>query len=163
MPFTSTTAVRGTAMFRRSRLARVALTLTVLSPLAAALAWPRRSRPDLSNWDETRLTRELESFGYRCHKVEADVRVEWGGRSLVQYAGLWAARADDPRPWEEIVSRCCGAPERLWAGQGLVVVKRRHGGAAAPADPEYLEAGPFTFFGDPVELDRIAGRLGLTR
>jgi hypothetical protein len=150
-------------MFRRSRLARVALALTVLSLLAAAFAWRCRSRPDLSNWDEARLTRELESCGYRCYKVEADVQLERGGGSVMQYAGLWAARADDPRPWEEIASRICGDRERLWAGQGLIVVKRRHSAAAAPADPEYLETGPFTFFGDPAELDRIAGRLGLTR
>jgi hypothetical protein len=146
-------------MFRRPRLARVAPTLTALSLLAAAFAWQWRSRPDLSNWDESRLTRELESFGYHVHFEPCDREGALlpTGYPRAVLAGVYAYRGE-PADWDEIASRLRGDP---WAWRGCVVATR--GGHPAPEDGGYLAAGPWVFLGDPAELGRVARHLGLPR
>jgi hypothetical protein len=137
----------------------------------ASLRGCRRPRIEPS-WDGDRLAAELAGLGYRHHRVERDFRVAGEGTVLpdgrrlhwrLVCAGLYFARQDDPRPWDEIVARPRDDPRRLW--KGLVVALRRPVDAwHAPENAgEYLEAGPFIFYGDPDELDRIAGRLDVPR
>jgi hypothetical protein len=145
-------------MSLRPRLARVALNLTVLSVLAAAFAWQWRSRPDLSNWDEPRLARELEGLGYHVHLEPKDRPPVRGddGRWRGTLAGLYACR-DEPADWGEVANR---PRTGRWFGC-IVAVRGSHN--SPPADPEYLALGPWQLYGDPAELDRIAGALGVPR
>jgi hypothetical protein len=148
-------------MSHRSRVVRVAQALAALALLAAAFAWWHlHAAPDLAGWDEARLTRELEALGYHVHAEPRDRALGWGpdGRFRTALAGVYAAR-EEPADWGEVAART-RADARAWRGCMVAVPGRR---GISPGDPEYLAAGPWLLVGDPKELDRIAGRLGLAR
>jgi hypothetical protein len=120
--------------------------------LAATLAARRHPCALDDTWDHQRLARELAPLGYRSAEIPEH------GRAL---GGFYLAREDDTRSWEEIAARPRVEAERRW--RGLVVVKP----AIRCGDPspfrDTMQAGPFLFFGDPHELDRIASHLGVAR
>jgi hypothetical protein len=104
------------------------------------------------SWDCDRLARELGPLGYRSAAVaERDGAL----------GGFYLAHRDDPRGWQEIASRPRVEPQRRW--KGLVVVKPAIRCGEPPPFRETMQAGPFLFYGDPHELDRIAAQLGLPR
>jgi hypothetical protein len=134
--------VRFAALFCVGCAAVLALTFT-----------PRQRASALDeSWDYDRLGRELAPLGYRTAQV-----VEGDGA----LGGFYLARPDDPRGWQEIAARPRVEPQRRW--KGLVVVKPAIRCGEPPPFRETMQAGPFLFYGDPHELDRIAAQLGLPR
>jgi hypothetical protein len=104
------------------------------------------------SWDYNRLARELAPLDYRSARV-----AEHDGA----LGGFYLAHKDDPRGWQEIAARPRVEPQRRW--KGLVVVKPAIRCGDPPPFRETMQAGPFLFYGDPHELDRIAAQLGLPR
>jgi hypothetical protein len=161
----------GPTSAKRSLALLVACACLVGLTAWASLRACRRPRVE-SSWDYDRLAAELAPLEYGHYRVERDFLAAGEGIVLpdghrmhrrVVYAGLYFAHRDDPRPWEEIAARPRGDARRLW--KGLVVAQRRPvaGWHAPPHDEEYLEAGPFSLYGDPDELDRIAHSLDIPR
>jgi hypothetical protein len=95
-------------------------------------------------------------MGYRVHAEPRDRPPTRGadGRYRGTLAGLYACR-DEPADGEEVASR-----PRAGRWPDCVVAWRA---SAAGRPPDYLAAGPWVFFGDPAELDRIARGLGVPR
>jgi hypothetical protein len=142
----------------------VALALTA-AVLAGAFAWQcRRHQPDLSGLDEARLTAELERLGYHVHAEPADREGALlpTGHPRAVLAGLYACR-DEPADWEAAAAEPRTYDED-WRGSAVATPLRGRWVPPTPADAEdHLDAGPWLFFGDPAELDRIARGLGLPR
>jgi hypothetical protein len=141
------------------RRARLLWLLAAPAALALALALQCRRPADPSGWDEARLVREMAGLGYELHAEPADRLVGPAGAPRLLPAGLYFARpaALGGRDWQEVASTPFA---RGW--RGLVVAKPR-GPYGPTGTPDQLAAGPWLLMGDPAELDRIAGRLGLRR
>jgi hypothetical protein len=145
---------------RPVRLAALSLAACALTVTATAVLVGRPRPPDPSGWDEARLAAELQALGYHTHLESADRDLGLGpdGRHHYVLAGLYLCHHEPP-DWEWCASRGrqhpCG-----WRGCAVVV---RGGRGAPPGDPGCLAAGPWLFLGDPAELDRIAGALGVPR
>jgi hypothetical protein len=140
-------------------LTRPAVALLGLCCAAAALAaWEGRRPAVDATWDEGRLTAELKGLGYHVHAEPLDregAPLPNGVRRPV-LAGLYVSR-EGPADWDDVAAQ-------RWAGRWRgCAVALPHGGRPVEGDPRYLAAGPWLFFGDPAELDRVAGRLGLAR
>jgi hypothetical protein len=144
---------------RPARLAALSLApLSLAAVVVTAAFWLRPRPPDPSGWDEAQLAAELEGLGYHVHAEPLDragAPLPNGVPRLVQ-AGLYVSR-DEPADWEEVASRP-RAEARGWRG---CAVAWQGGTGGRP--PDYLVAPPWVFFGDPAELDRIAGALGVPR
>jgi hypothetical protein len=139
----------------RNRYARLLLAALALSLLAAAVWQSRRPPADLARWDEARLARELEALGFKTAHVDDGVTP--GGRFTL--AGRYFARPADPRPWAEIANlRRDHFDDPGWEGT-LVALPRTQ---AVPLE-DTLQVGPFTLYGDPAELGRVAAGLGVPR
>jgi len=139
---------------------RLGITILVVAP---PLVWFRADfcesdtdRPELSKeeWTWDRVAEEMTKLGYKSQWVDSVTYPE----SYTQ--GMYLARNDDPRSWEEIVSRRMKA-EKLW--RGLVVICHNYYSALLEPLPEQICIGRFQFFGDPVEIDRIASHFRLPR
>ena len=91
--------------------------------------------------------------------MRSPVSVRPPGAPRLLSAGLYFARpqALGGRDWQEVASTPFA---RGW--HGLVVAKPGAPFGTTGA-PDQLVAGPWLLMGDPDELDRIAGRLGLAR
>jgi hypothetical protein len=116
--------------------------------LAGLCGW---RRPDLpgESWTRARMQREMDKLGFRSMWVD----VQHYPNSCTQ--GLYLARKDDPRSWEEIVSfRPRTAASELW--RGLVVIDCELLSYLPEWRPDEMRIGPFVFYGDPVEIERIA-------
>jgi len=113
-------------------------------------------RPELpiGEWTWDQVAQEMTNLGYKCQWVDTATYPE----SYAQ--GMYLARNDDPRSWEEIVSR---RPKAVKLWRGLVVICRNNFSALLEPLPEQICVGRFQFFGDPVEIDRIASHFGLAR
>jgi hypothetical protein len=125
--------------------------LLLVSALAAALVWCHRlSPPEIPDeqWTMTQMAQEMEKIGYQCEFVNNDRYP----RAHVQ--GLFLARQDDARTWDEIVSgRARLQPNLKW--NGLVSITRDFGSMVGEGRPEQLSIGPFCLYGDPEEIARI--------
>jgi hypothetical protein len=127
---------------------RWALIVLSIVALASLGRWHRPELPDES-WTKERMAREMENLGFRSRWVTARNHPD----SWTQ--GLYLVRNDDPRVWEEIVScRPRKSAEELW--RGLVVINWKCLPYSLESRPEELGIGPFTFYGDPDEIARIA-------
>jgi hypothetical protein len=103
--------------------------------------------PD-DHWTLTRLAEEMTKLGYQCELVDN----ERYPASCVQ--GLFLARQDDTRNWDEIVSgRARLQPNLKWSG--LVSVTKDFCSMVGEARPEQVTIGPFCLYGDPEEIARI--------
>jgi hypothetical protein len=114
-------------------------------------AFAGRHRPDIpgESWTRERMSLEMDKLGFRSLWVN----VQTHPNSWTQ--GLYLARQNDPRAWEEIVSfRARRDAEELW--RGLVVINRESLSSLPDSRPDEMRIGPFTFFGDPEEIARIA-------
>jgi hypothetical protein len=137
------------------RRARLLWLLAAPAALTLALALQCR-RADPSGWDEDRLVREMAGLGYELHAEPADRLTE--AQRLIS-AGLYFARPEAlaGRDWQEVASMPFA---RGWHG---VVVAKPRGPYDPTGAPDQLAAGPWLLMGDPEELHRISGRLGLAR
>jgi hypothetical protein len=122
---------------------------------ALAIVLLRGEQQNPATWTKEELALKLAELDYRSEWVEPS---RYDG-SYTQ--GLYLARRNDPRSWEEIVFR---RPRRdadkLW--RGLVVVSRdllNPGEASGLPGPGEMRIGELLFFGDPEELERIAAHL----
>src|SRR5262249_31302757 len=115
-----------------------------VGPSAYKLAAPAREEGTLNQ-----VAADMAALGYK---------VEWvDGRTYPRACtqGLYLARHDDSRTWDEIAScRMKHQPEVTW--RGLAVVSRLDPVFAAEEKADQFVAGPLVFYGDPVEIERIA-------
>jgi hypothetical protein len=95
------------------------------------------------------MEEEMASLGFKCQWVDSN-------RFPSSFStGLYLARDDDPRTWDEIAYRRPKVlPDKYW--RGLVVVSRDPQGFMSYPAPEEYRRGPFVFYGDPREIERIA-------
>jgi hypothetical protein len=105
-------------------------------------------------WTNERMAEEMAKLGYKSEWVDAD------GYPGSWTQGLYLAREEDARSWEDIVgARTRKDPETLW--RGIVVVSRVSRYFLLDRRPESLYVGAFWFYGDPAEISRIARHFGV--
>jgi hypothetical protein len=127
-----------------------------MAPAAAIFAalLVRYSVETRHDWTWPKLMQELAILDYKWTWVTSNNFPD----STTQ--GLYLARYDDPRSWEEIAThRPKLRPETLW--RGLVVVCRNSYGSFRDRRPEELHVGSYVFFGDPLEIERLAAHFRL--
>jgi hypothetical protein len=138
-------------MPRRDKAARILLAVAFLAVLGECC----RCRQPPAPADDAALLARLAPLGYEHARVE-------GRRGA--WPGLYLRRPGDDRPFADLarMSRAGGRRD-CWRG---VVVAWRQPPVPGFGDPEgwdFLRCGPWCFFGDPAELDRVAEALGLAR
>jgi len=109
------------------------------------------TRPDIT-WTMERLAEEMAALGYKTEWVDTKTYPD----SWTQ--GLFLARQDDKRTWEEIVGNRTKTNIKQW--EGLIVVCRANRLQVVERQAESLFLGTFWFFGDPDEITRIAEHFG---
>lgn len=148
---------------RRRRLLLALVVTAVLAAAALVAAWRARVPEPLvgPDTDATALAELLRAQGYHVRVEPADREAGPGGgqASRPVQAGVYACR-EEPGEWDEVTSLSRGGPAERWRGR---VVAWRGGPSGRSAVPGYLTAGPWTFFGDPDELDLVAAALRLPR
>src|SRR5262245_5364687 len=120
----------------------ICLALGLIAVSVAVRSATDLTEPVDETWTKQRLIREMAGLGYESAWVDRHTY------PMSYTQGLYLARVDDPRSWSEIVGqRPKRAGAELW--HGLVVVDRSGAFAVPSPEDEWLQVGPFCFFGDP--------------